>query len=156
MQLHLLFTFELTKFYFIFYFYVDFCPLLNLGLFLEHMYPTEPNADCITNCFALSSSPEASKRRARKLLKEVFESDEFNLRLGSDSSVSLELWLGSHSLRKSAATHARQNGCSRDEIDLRGGWKKKTRQADVYIDTEVPYPDAKVAGALCVGRLINY
>ena len=59
-------------------------------------------------------------------------------------------------LRKSAATHARQDGCSRDEIDLRGRWKKKTRQVDVYIDTEVPYPDAKVAAALCVGRPITY
>ena len=123
---------------------------------LEHMYPTEPNSDGIINCFSLSSSPEASKRRAGKLLKEVFESDEFKLRFGSDASVSLDLWLGSHSLRKSAATHARQNGCTRDEIDLRGRWKKKTRQVDVYIDTEVPYPDARVAGTLCVGGPILY
>lgn len=143
-------------FYFLLLLLSDFCPLLNLGLMLEHMYPTEPNSDGIINCFALSSSPEASKRRAGKLLKEVFESDEFKLRFGSDASVSLDLWLGSHSLRKSAATHARQNGCSRDEIDLRGRWKKKKRQVDVYIDTEVPYPDARVAGALCVGGPITY
>jgi hypothetical protein len=107
-------------FYFLLLLLSDFCPLLNLGLMLEHMYPTEPNSDGAINCFALSSSPGASKRRDGKLFKEVFESDEFMLRFGSDAIVRLDLWLGLRSLRKSAATHAHQNGCSRDEIGLRG------------------------------------
>jgi hypothetical protein len=55
------------------------------------MYPTEPNSDGIINCFALSSSPAAMKRRPWKLLKEVYESDEFMLRFGSDANVSLDL-----------------------------------------------------------------
>ena len=120
------------------------------------MYPTEPNGDGELNCFSLSSSPEASKRRAGKLLKEVFESEEFKARFGSNAAISLELWLGSHSLRKSAATHARKNGCSRDEVDLRGRWKKRKRQVDTYIDTEIPFPDAKVAASLCVGGPVAY
>lgn len=120
------------------------------------MYPSEPNADGQLNCFQLSLTPEASKRRAGKLLREVFESDDFQSRFGSDAAVSLELWLGSHSLRKSAATQARKNGCSRDEVDLRGRWKKRRRQVDTYIDTEIPYPDAKVAAALCVGGPVAY
>ena len=120
------------------------------------MYPTEVNADGQLTCFQLSSSPEASKRRAGKLLREVFESEEFKSRFGSDAVVSLELWLGSHSLRKSAATQARKNGCSRDEVDLRGRWKKRRRQVDTYIDTEIPYPDAKVAAALCIGGPVAY
>ena len=120
------------------------------------MYPTELNEDGQLECFQISSSPEASKRRAGKILKEVFECEEFKSRFGSDAAVSLELWLGSHSLRKSAATQARKNGCSRDEVDLRGRWKKRKRQVDTYIDTEIPFPDAKVAAALCLGGPIAY
>ena len=86
----------------------------------------------------------------------MFESEEYQARFGNDSAVSLELWLGPHSLRKSDATQARKNGCTRDEVDLRGRWKKRKRQVDTYIDTEIPYPDAKVATALCIGGPIVY
>jgi hypothetical protein len=33
--------------------------------------------------------------------------------------------LGSHSIRKLAATHARCSGCSKDDKDIRGHWKSK-------------------------------
>jgi hypothetical protein len=51
----------------------------------------------------------------------------------------------SHSIRKFAATHARCLGYARDDKDICGCWKSKTRLSDVYKDTELPYSDAKVA-----------
>ena len=59
--------------------------------------------------------------------------------------------LGSHSIRKFAATHARRCGVTKDEKDIRGRWKGKGRVSDVYDDVELPYPDCKVAEKLAMG-----
>ena len=64
--------------------------------------------------------------------------------------------LGSHSIRKFAATHARKCGCTHDEKDIRGRWKTCKRVSDVYDDVELPYPDAKVAKKLCIGGPCYY
>ena len=64
--------------------------------------------------------------------------------------------LGTHSARKFPATYARRNGCSRDDVDVRGRWKNKKRQVDTYIDVVLPYPDAKVASTLCIGGPVKY
>ena len=64
--------------------------------------------------------------------------------------------LGTHSIRKFPATYARRNGCFRDDVDIRGRWKSNKRQVDTYIDVELPYPDAKVAGVLAIGGPIKY
>jgi hypothetical protein len=64
--------------------------------------------------------------------------------------------LGSHSVRKYAATHVRRCGVSKDEKDIRGRWKGKGRVSDFDKDIELPYPDAKVAEKLCVGRPCFY
>jgi hypothetical protein len=58
-------------------------------------------------------------------------------------------------VRKFGSTHARKSGCSKDEKDLRGRWRKG-RVSDVYDDIELPFPDAKVAGKLCVGGPCKY
>jgi hypothetical protein len=63
---------------------------------------------------------------------------------------------GSHSLRKYASTRARKSGASKDEKDTRGRWKKDKRTSDIYDDVDLPYPDAKVAGILCVGGPCKY
>ena len=135
----------------------DFCTLLNVGLYLEEMYPTELNADGELNCFAISSSPSSSKARVSRILKEIFDSEEFKALFGNHHlSTGLDAWLASHSLQKLVATHARRNGCSRDEIDLRGRWKKSKRTVDAYLDTTIPYPDAKVAASISIGGPIKY
>jgi hypothetical protein len=36
--------------------------------------------------------------------------------------------LGTHSLRKFSATWARTNGCSPDDVDIRGRWKRNARR----------------------------
>ncbi len=37
-----------------------------------------------------------------------------------------------------------------------GRWKRRTEQVDIYIDVELPYPDANVAAALCIGGPCKY
>ncbi len=57
--------------------------------------------------------------------------------------------LGSHNIRKYASTYCRACGIHKDEKDIRGCWKGKGCVSDVYDNVELPYPDAKVAAALC-------
>ena len=54
------------------------------------------------------------------------------------------------------STEARRRGAIKDEKDIRGRWKGKGRVSDVYDDIELPYPDAKVAGLLCIGGPCKY
>ena len=72
--------------------------------------------------------------------------DEF-----TDGGNNMDTGLGTHSTRKFASTHARRSGCTKDEKDHRGRWKSKGRVSDIYDDTELPYPDAKVCEMLCIG-----
>ena len=58
-------------------------------------------------------------------------------------------------IQKIAATQAKKNGCTKDEIDHRFRWKTKQQQ-DTYVSTDVAYADAKVCGALCKGGPIHY
>ena len=41
-------------------------------------------------------------------------------------------------------------------MNCRGRWKRDKKQVDTYIDISLPFPDAKVAAALCVGGPIKY
>jgi len=90
-----------------------------------------------------------SKTIATNAFKGIIDADDFE-------RVPLAGLLGSHSTRKFASTHARRNGCSRDDVDLRGRWKGNKKIVDLYIDNVLPYPDGKVAGSLCVGGPIKY
>ena len=133
----------------------DFCVLLSVGIYLEHLFPTDRNDEGLINCFSVAKKSYNTKKRAGKILSDIFTSDHFETNFG-DGRTSIGAVLGSHSLRKCAATHARRNGCSRDEIDLRGRWKHLKRQVDTYLDTSVPYPNAKVCAAICIGGPIRY
>lgn len=89
------------------------------------------------------------KQIASKRFKAIVEDEDFEKSGGNGE-------LGSHSTRKFAATFARRNGCSRDDVDARGRWKGQRRVVDMYIDSSLPFPDAKVAGSLCIGGPIKY
>ena len=67
-----------------------------------------------------------------------------------------ELPLGTHSIRKFPSMYARCSSCSKDDVEVRGRWKRMKRMVDNYIDVELPYPDAKVASILAVGGPIKY
>ena len=119
----------------------DFCTLLSLAVHLE----TNIGNGLIgkeSTLFGINKSVASQK------LKEMFESDDFVKESEGE--------LGSHSTRKFAATFARRNGCSKDDVDARGRWKGNKRIVDSYIDSTIPYPDAKVAASLCVGGAIKY
>lgn len=82
----------------------------------------------------------------------MFKLEEFK----TDDGEAKSLLLGSHSIRKYAATFARRCGVTKDEKDIRGRWKGAGRVSDVYDDVELPYPDAKVAEKLCGGGACFY
>jgi Transcriptional activator of glycolytic enzymes len=63
--------------------------------------------------------------------------------------------LGTHSIRKYAATRARESGATKDDTDGRARWKIK-RVSDKYVTPLLGYPDAKVCGLLCVNGPIMY
>ena len=90
---------------------------------------------------------------------EIFKSDKFKAAFrdgkGLGGQKLLEWLVGSYSVRKCAATHARHNGSPRDSINIRERWKHQEQQVHVYIDTIVPYPDAQVCSTLCVGGAIR-
>ena len=128
-----------------------FCALLGLAVHLEVSLQQGTARESIY-VFSLGGNNERGAKRTKDqaytAIREIFESDSFIKSSGGN--------LGTHSLRKLPATYARRNGCRRDDIDVRGRWKKNTRQVDTYIDPSLPYPDAKVASVLCIGGAIKY
>ena len=123
-----------------------YCVLIGLAVFLEVSFGEGLGLD---HSYLFGHTDRASTNRnfISKTLTQVWKSPEFHkLKEGK---------IGTHSLRKYPATRSRQSGCSADEMDTRGRWKKG-RVSDVYVSTTLPYPDAKVAAALCPGGPCKY
>ena len=96
------------------------------------------------NDVAVPSGGQKAKDIAQSIFgQKVFKMEEFK-------NGATTVLLGSHSIRKYAATHARKCGCSKDEKDIRGRWKSKGRVSDVYDDVELPYSGAYVRFLLLV------
>ena len=104
-----------------------YCVLLRLAVVLQIFYMI--NGSVGDFVFSNDNNFKRSKKNVYNTLKQVWANDDFIL--------TEEDLLGSHSLRKYAATFARRNGCSRDDMDSRGQWKRQRRQVDSYIDTEL-------------------
>jgi hypothetical protein len=111
------------------------CPVLNLAVYVE-MFGTEGVGK---NIFEGSTPSRFADYLDRLILSSRFHA----VRAGK---------LGTHSLRKGPSTYASRFGLLRDWISLRGRWRTSKKQVDVYIDVDVPYPDAKVASVLCGPR----
>ena len=128
-----------------------FCALLGLAVHLEVSLGHDLARESMY-VFNLGGNdirgPERTKEHTYCGIRDIFESDSFVKSSGGN--------LGTHSLRKLPATFSRRNGCGKDDIDVRGRWKRGTRQIDTYIDPSLPYPDAKVASVLCIGGPIKY
>ena len=95
-------------------------------------------------------SPENTKKQVATCIHSVFDTNAaFDYNRDDE--------LGTHGIRKLAGSFAANNSCSPSEVELRGRWKSEGRkQVNTYINTTLPYPDAKVAAILCVGGPINY
>jgi hypothetical protein len=135
-----------------------YCVLCSLGLWLEiniKMHPPamdSPYVFCFTDDNRIPEGGQKAKARIQKILTKMFKLEEFK----TDDGEAKSLLLGSHSIRKYAATFARRCGVTKDEKDIRGRWKGAGRVSDVYDDVELPYPDAKVAEKLCGGGACFY
>ena len=69
----------------------DFCVFLNVGLYLECIFPTEVNEEGLVNCFSIAKKTYNTKKRAGKILSDIFTSDEFESNLGTEIAP-LELY----------------------------------------------------------------
>ena len=127
-----------------------YCVLIGLASWLEYHLGTgeDTETEFLFGIDGLDDA-DAIKRRASILMKAVLDDESFDLVIETDTLK------GTHSLRKLAGTRAKKCGCFKDEIDYRFRWKCK-RQQDTYVATTVPYPDAKVAAALCKDGAIHY
>jgi hypothetical protein len=111
------------------------CPVLNPAVYAE-VFGTEGLG---RNIFQGNTS-----KRFAEYLDKLFASNRFQaVQAGK---------LGTHSLHKGPSTYASRFGLLRDWISLRGRWGSSKKQVHVYIDVDVPYPDAKVASILCGPR----
>ena len=127
-----------------------YCVLVSLAIWLEMNMRMNANAAVspyvfsFCNDVAVPSGGQKAKDIAQSIFgQKVFKMEEFK-------NGATTVLLGSHSIRKYAATHARKCGCSKDEKDIRGRWKSKGRVSDVYNDVELPYPGAYVRFLLLV------
>jgi hypothetical protein len=109
------------------------CPLLNLAVHVEMIGTDSLSAYVLGN-------PHDGDHVVRRFLQTIFDGTGFpKLKAGN---------LGTHSLRKGAATYGSRSGLSKDYINRRGRWHTRKSVVDVYIDNTQPYPDAVAAGAL--------
>lgn len=131
-----------------------FCPLLTLALFLELFYPTERNENDELNCFsAINKTADGTKQRVSKFLKQKIFMDKDFLDVQQDQNGDI---VGTHSIRKFSTTYARRSGCTLDDINVRGRWKRFKQMVETYVHPEIPYPDAKTAAALSIGGPVKY
>jgi hypothetical protein len=136
----------------------DYCLLLSLSMYLEIWFSI--NKKGREAIFLFSDDIDTDKASlctkqtySRILQKEVFKNEDFYRLTNSNR----ESQLGSHSIRKFAASWARSNGCSSDDVDIRGRWKRNSgRIVERYIDVKQQYIDAKVEKSLCIGGPIRY
>jgi hypothetical protein len=117
------------------------CILLALGIFLEAW--CEAALGRGNGClFGETGVAKCAQGTICKILKEVWGKSEFAcLTLGP---------LGTHSARNSFATRARRCGCSKDNVNFCGRWRKPMTQL-CCISVNLPHPNAKDAAALCAG-----
>jgi hypothetical protein len=130
-----------------------YCVHISLALWLEVHISSHAAAALTPYLFAFSDDASVPQGgiESKRTVQVIFHSNIFNLPEFAETGP-----LGSHSVRKYASSDCRNKGASKDEKDLRGGWKTRGRVSDVYDDIELPYPDAKVAGLLCIGGPCKY
>ncbi|KAI2488930.1 hypothetical protein MHU86_25984 [Fragilaria crotonensis] len=101
---------------------------------MDGVKPQENECSTVADLFNFSddvSIPKGgqkSKETAQTMFNKIFKMEVFGGETADGGTDSL----GSHSIRKFAATHARRSGCTKDDKDIRGRWKSKARVSDVY------------------------
>ncbi|KAG3163294.1 hypothetical protein C6341_g12988 [Phytophthora cactorum] len=109
------------------------CALLNLAVYIE-------SSTNVTSSEFLYGNPKDGDRAVRRVLADMVKDTAFKkIKSGK---------LGTHSLRKGAATYATRSGISKGFVNRRGRWRTRKGVVDVYIDNTQPYPDALTAASL--------
>lgn len=132
----------------------QYCLLLSMSIYLEVWLGDNTVNTNKRFLFAASNNDPADDDKTVERLKTNYSKV---LRKYFVEFVRLSKELGTHSIRKFAASFARGLGCLVDEIDGRGRWRKGSRKiVDRYINIDQQFLDATVAAALCVGGAIRY
>lgn len=126
-----------------------YCPLIGLATWLEYNLTIHPEANEFVFSIHGKQCPDSIKAHASYEFNRIIRHDDFR-RSNANGHI------GTHSLRKFAATKARSSGCSKDDTDYRARWKGEKRQQDTYANVTIPYIDAKCAAALCKGGPCTY
>ena len=145
----------------------QFCALLHLAVFMEESLQRGHGAAGFEKAFLFSDCQEKNEageplgpsringkfqQACTKIFKKSTEFEEFAKKLGGK--------LGSHSIRKFAATWAKRLGKQASDVEFRGRWKGEESKNRVvngsYINPEQPFIDADVAAALCHNQPCSY
>ena len=131
----------------------QYCLLLALSIYLE-VWLGNNVANTNKRFLFGECNNDEDDAKAVELIKNKYSA---MLRKYFTNFVKLAKELGTHSIRKFAASFARGIGCIVDEIDTRGRWRKNSQKVvHRYINVDQQFLDAKVAAALCVGQAIRY
>ena len=112
-------------------------PILSLALYLE----VSDTAGELLSKEGHVFGGEKGRNQTRRMFESLLNDEDFEALLAG--------LVGNHSIRKGAATFGMRCGLSRDHINRRGRWRVRRQVVDVYIDHNLPYPDALAASKLC-------
>jgi len=132
-----------------------YCVLIMLAIYLESYLMQYPMAHYLFTSDTNEKAVERLKSRYRnRITKFVWNSEDF---FSVITQEDMHIGVGTHSQRKFPATFASRQGCTTDEIEIRGRWKHTNgKVVHRYIDCKQNYIDAKVASKLCVGGPVKY
>jgi hypothetical protein len=128
----------------------DFCCLIALAGYLETRFQASwGNARFLFGERNADDEPFRTNSNYGNALKAQWKKDEFKALMEQ-----VRGGLGTHSIRKFAATWASEHGCSHAEVETCGRWKggKSGRTVNLYINVEQLPMDGKIASVLCVGK----
>ena len=120
-----------------------FCVLLGLAVWLEVFLGCGGITEQMPYIFGLNKDVRVPQGgdKIKDAVLDIFAKEVFN----QPKFVTDDGPLGIHSFRKFASTFCRRNGCSKDEKDCCGQWKRRAQTSDIYDDIELNWMDAKVA-----------
>jgi hypothetical protein len=136
----------------------EFCLLLALAVYLEYWMSFRNGMSCsLLWSEQLNATPATISRLKSSYLTNLHDIPFADAEFRAMSRSGEETDLGSHSLRKYAASWSKMQGCTMEDIETRGRWKRhSSRMVDRYISVDQPHTDAKVEAVLCVGGPMKY
>ena len=102
----------------------EFCIFIMLSIYLESFLEQHPNPKYLFSEQMDKNAPKKLKGTySRRLQKVVWSTEEFK-GIEEEADYNKGGGIGTHSSRKFPATYARNKGCTSEEVEIRGRWKK--------------------------------